>query len=144
MPVASTMLAEALLKRCVTPSWPLPTSYPTRANGIIIVLLNSKPRLMLFSSILFVVPRQAKETIDRASNELHRWTFEIRAIFLPRRRVKTSDKHSILLLTFLRSVSKIWSQKKIYAERHLSHSFSLRVKRRYMDANRDPVKQWES
>ena len=64
--------------------------------------------LMLFSSILFVVPLQAKETIDRASNELHRWTFEIRAIFLSRRRVKTSDKHSILLLTFFRSVSKIW------------------------------------
>jgi len=31
------------------PSWLLPISYPTRANGII-VALNSQPRIMLFSS----------------------------------------------------------------------------------------------
>ena len=58
-------------KRRVAPSWLLTISYPTRANGIT-VLVNSQPSVLLnfknFVSLRFVVRRRAKETINGGSS----------------------------------------------------------------------------
>ena len=57
--------------RRVPPRWLLTISYPTRANGII-VLVNSQPSVLLnfknSVSLRFVVRRRAKETSNGGSS----------------------------------------------------------------------------
>ena len=110
---------------------------------------------LFFSSIFFFVRRRAKETINGGTYGLRRRTFVIITIFLPHRRVKTfSDDYSVLLLTFLPSVSKIWchqdwqailKQKGCYVifEKE-ANNFNFRRKYKLTSAIRDGAKHVEA
>ena len=108
-----------------------------------------------FFIYFFFVRRRAKETINGGTYGLRRRTFVIITIFLPHRRVKTfSDDYSVLLLTFLPSVSKIWchqdwqailKQKGCYVifEKE-ANNFNFRRKYKLTSAIRDGAKHVEA
>ena len=94
--------------RHVAPSWLFPISYLTRANGIIIALVNSQPSVLLnFKNSVSSRPG-TKICCAAASEGNDQWRLfdELMCHLSSAQKCKnTFDKHSVLL-TYLLSVAK--------------------------------------